>query len=353
MVFANIVKTGIAEAANCSAWRLHSWRLTKCVNGQQLVEAGWEVVVGWLKDIFRGPAPAARREQVIDVSRPIAFLAIDVETAARARDSICQIGLVAFAHDGEVSAQEILVNPGCSFEPMNTAIHGLTRDHVRDAPSFPDAYASLAPLIANQILVAHSRFDEGAISTACAIAGVPPPAARWIDSLVVAQSTWPELPDHKLPTVAAAIGHGFRHHHAVEDARASGRVLLEALKVSGIGLEAWVARSRPATRESHYGERASVRRDGALSGPLAGCCAVLTGDFSVPKGDLADMIALAGGAVAASVTRKTTLLVVGERDPSLYGGAPKSGKQLKAEQLRAAGQEIACLTERELRVLLA
>jgi hypothetical protein len=41
---------------------------------------------------------------------------------------------------------------------------------------------------------------------------------------------WPDLPNHQLHTLAAHVGHSFRHHHAAEDAEAAGQVLLAMMK---------------------------------------------------------------------------------------------------------------------------
>jgi DNA polymerase-3 subunit epsilon len=38
------------------------------------------------------------------------------------------------------------------------------------------------------------------------------------------------LPDHRLNTLAAHVGHEFRHHHAQADAEAAGRVLLAMMR---------------------------------------------------------------------------------------------------------------------------
>jgi DNA polymerase III epsilon subunit-like protein len=46
-----------------------------------------------------------------------------------------------------------------------------------------------------------------------------------------------KMPDHKLSTVATHIGHKFRHHNALDDAEAAGRVLAAIIKEHG---EAWV-----------------------------------------------------------------------------------------------------------------
>ena len=48
--------------------------------------------------------------------------------------------------------------------------------------------------------------------------------------LAVAERIWPELPDHRLNTPAAHIGHEFHHHNAQADAEAAGRMLLAMMK---------------------------------------------------------------------------------------------------------------------------
>jgi DNA polymerase-3 subunit epsilon len=52
----------------------------------------------------------------------------------------------------------------------------------------------------------------------------------------VAERIWPDLPDHRLNTLAAHIGHEFHHHHAQSDAEAAGRVLLVMMKHSNANM---------------------------------------------------------------------------------------------------------------------
>ena len=55
----------------------------------------------------------------------------------------------------------------------------------------------------------------------------------------------------------------------------------------------------------------------------------------------------AGMTVKASVTRNTTLLVVGDQDLSLLAGHTKSTKHRKAEEMIAAGHHIRIIGETE------
>ena len=52
--------------------------------------------------------------------------------------------------------------------------------------------------------------------------------------MALARRIWPELPNHKLPTVAGHIGYRFSHHHALEDAEAAAEILRAAGAIVGV-----------------------------------------------------------------------------------------------------------------------
>jgi DNA polymerase-3 subunit epsilon len=272
------------------------------------------------------------------------FVAVDVETASAGRHTICQLGAVAFHAGREVFAEEFLIDPRCGFEPFNTRLHGIAAGHVRGAPHFGEAYGRIGRLLADRIVVAHSDFDRQALSEACEQHRLPAFLCRWLDSVGVARRTWPDLRDHKLSTLADHFGIGFRHHSAVEDARLAGIVVSRAMDELGLGIEDWFA--RPKARSFSRSEK--LARVGAEEGPLVGETVVMTGDFAASKGEMADQIQAAGGSVAASVSRKTTMLVLGRQDPSTFAGKEKSSKHLRAEELLAAGQRLVIISEAEL-----
>jgi len=64
------------------------------------------------------------------------------------------------------------------------------------------------------------------------------------------------------------------------------------------------------------------------------------------RGQAEHLVEAAGGVLAANVTRKTTLLVVGKPDHrTLQAGRQISTKQARAEELKAAGQNLAIDSE--------
>lgn len=271
------------------------------------------------------------------------FVAIDVETAAGHRGSICQFGAVGFRGGEEVFAYQTLMDPACDFSPFNISIHGITAEHVRGAPTYCRSHAAIDRLLSGRIVVAHSNFDKGALGDACRENSLPPVVCRWLDTVAVARRTWPDLPNHKLKTLAQHFDHSFKHHDALEDARVSGLIMLRAMEKAGVGLDHWFA--PPRQQRSRR-----VARPGGGEGPLAGQRVVLSGDFTAPKPQIADLIAGAGGAVAASVSKRTTLLVLGR---PMTPWAVKSNKQLAVEAYIEAGYPMIIITEAELRDRLA
>ena len=86
---------------------------------------------------------------------------------------------------------------------------------------------------------------------------------------------------------------------------------------------------------------------------LAGDVVVFTGALSITRIEAADLAAQAGCTVATTVSKATTVLVVGDQDVSRLGGHDKSSKHRKAEELIANGQPIRILGESDFRAVLS
>ncbi len=162
---------------------------------------------------------------------PFRFIAIDVETAGRTNDSICQIGLCCVEEGGTMHTYSTFVDPQSKFEPFNIELHGIGPETVQDAPLFPEAYAALSELLNAYPLVQHSRYDEKAMGAACKKYELPKITSKWSDSVSIARKAWPELKGnggHGLGNLKQVFGLNFHHHDAGEDARAAATVVLLA-----------------------------------------------------------------------------------------------------------------------------
>ncbi|WP_426036455.1 exonuclease domain-containing protein [Brevundimonas sp. DC300-4] len=305
--------------------------------------------MGWAdrlaKAVFGSIPSAAPIEAVAPFEAD--FVVVDVETACSRVSSICQIGIVAFRHGAPTLEFETLIDPRDEFDDFNISIHGITDRHVRDRPHFGALHSVVEGYLSGRVTVAHSSFDRRALSAACLKHGRSDISTRWVDSVQMARRAWPDLGSHKLNLLTRHLGIPHTHHDALSDARAAGMVVVRALEVTGLSLDELAA---PVARQPR--SSGPVARQGGAEGPLTDQCIVMTGDFTVPKSAMADLIAAAGGAVTSTVSRKTTMLVLGVQDSTTFAGKDKSAKHLKAEELAAAGQLLRIVTEVELRTMI-
>lgn len=270
------------------------------------------------------------------------FVAIDVETANPNMASICQIGVAHFV-DGECAGtHSMLVDPRDWFDPELVDKHGITERDVRGQPTFDLVLPLIERAVETRLVVCHTHFDRVSFSRARAHHGLAPCDWRWLDSARVARRTWPEVAQagYGLAALGERFGINFRHHDAGEDARACGEVLLRAIAHSGISAEEWVsAINRPITPQER------ISRTGAEHGPFSGHRFAFTGALQLARADAADLVARMGADVEPSVSKKTTVLVVGDQDISKLAGHSKSGKHRKAEELIRKGVPIRIIGE--------
>jgi len=163
------------------------------------------------------------------------FISIDFETANESRVSICAAGLAVFEDGKLVESTSWLVRPpkGHGWFRMDfTECHGLTWYDIQNAPEFPViAPEFLARLTRADIVIAHNAaFDIGHLRATLNHFGMKYPEFDYLCTCHLARRVWPDLPNHRLDTLAAHIGHKFNHHNAKADAEAAGRVLLAMMK---------------------------------------------------------------------------------------------------------------------------
>ena len=272
------------------------------------------------------------------------FIVVDLETANPQMSSICQIGIVTFENGKEVDAETLLVNPQDYFDPYNVAVHGITNEHVIAAPAFSEIHSKLCERTSGQIVACHTHFDRVALAQACGKHSLNHFSCRWLDTARVARRAFSQFSrsGYGLANLANHFGISFKHHDALQDARTAGLILLKAIEETGIDVEEWVSRSNQGVFLS---ARSNVRRDGDGDGPLVGESICFTGALHVPRSMAADIAHEAGAAVESGVTKKTTLLVVGDQDLAVLNGQDKSSKHRKAEQLIETGQQLRILAE--------
>ena len=151
--------------------------------------------------------------------------------------------------------------------------------------------------------------------------------------------------------MAQNFGIKFRHHDAGEDARVAAEILLRAADTGTFDLETWAEKGPPRRATNRY--EPAIKLDGNPDGPLYGLKIVFTGKLSISRAGAAESAAQLGLFVNASVTKKTSLVVVGDQDIRKPEWGEKSGKHRKAEELIAKGLDILILSESDFLALIA
>lgn len=286
------------------------------------------------------------------------FTAIDVETANADMESICQIGLARYENGQLVEEWCQLVDPEDWFDDINVGIHGITEKSVKGQPTLPEVQERIREFLEGTVAVCHTHFDRVSVSKAYCKYGLTPINTQWLDSARVARRAWQDSSNsgYGLSTLCQKLGYVFKHHDALEDAKAAGHVLLSAIQDSGLGLDQWLDRvnQRIKLGANGSGTRSEITaRAGNPDGALRDEIIVFTGSLSMPRSQAADLAAKVGCDVASGVTKKTTILVVGDQDIRHLAGHDKSIKHRKAEELIAAGQSIRILSESDFQMLVA
>lgn len=163
---------------------------------------------------------------------PVDFTAIDFETANGSPASACAVGLARVRNSlvVERTGWLILPPPGHdSFLPFNVQLHGISRERVSRADTWPVQLPRLLDFIGSDVLVAHNAgFDLGVLAAASLATAQPLPALRSLCSLRVARRVY-RLPSYRLPLAAAEAGFTeLSHHDPLSDALAAAAIVVDA-----------------------------------------------------------------------------------------------------------------------------
>ncbi len=191
------------------------------------------------------------------------FVAFDLETTGldARTDAIIEIGAVRI-RDGQVADKfASFAQPGHLLSAKTVSLTGITDELLRDAPTPAQAVDAFLDWVGDTPLCAHNAaFDTGFIREYCRKSGrsFDP---LYFDTMILAQYLLPKLPNHKLDTVATALGlPPFQHHRAYEDADVCGQILsalLPMLRERGVERAAQINRALAGTKRGGRGRRSA------------------------------------------------------------------------------------------------
>jgi DNA polymerase-3 subunit epsilon len=271
------------------------------------------------------------------------FTAVDVETANADMASICQIGIVKYENGVLSEEWKSYVDPEDYFNRIHVSIHGIDESIVKGSPTFPELADTIRSYLEGTVVVCHTLFDRVAIHRAARRYGINPPESTWLDSAWIARRVWKECASsgYGLYDVCKMLGYDFKHHDALEDAKAAAHIVLAAINESGWDIEGWLNRVRQPIYPAVSSSGTSSRREANPERALYGEVLVFTGALSIPRREAAELAATIGCEVASGVTKRTTILVVGDQ----LAGHEESSKLRKAKDLIEKGIPIRILNE--------
>jgi DNA polymerase-3 subunit epsilon len=97
----------------------------------------------------------------LQLTRPIAFIDLETTGVNISTDRIVEIAMVKIMPDGTRQVKRKLINPQIPIPESSSAIHGITNEMVKDAPTFKQAANELKQFIDNCDLGGYNsnRFD--------------------------------------------------------------------------------------------------------------------------------------------------------------------------------------------------
>ncbi len=286
------------------------------------------------------------------------FIAIDLETANSDMASICQIG-IARCKDGVIIEEwSTYVDPEDEFDRVNVSIHGIDETAVQGYPPFPEFADTLRSYLEGNVVVCHTHFDRVALHQASERYNVDPISCTWLDSAKVVRRTWNSFArkGYGLHHMCEFLEYDFKHHDALQDAKAVVHIMVAACDETGLDINGWLKQvEMPIDCSAHRSARRSddsYACEGNPDGPLYGEVIVFTGALEVPRQEAADLAAALGCRVSTNVSKGTTLLVVGDQDLKRLAGHNKSSKHRKAEELIRMGYPIRIIKESDFLQLI-
>lgn len=162
------------------------------------------------------------------------MVVIDCETTGlnARRDRIVSFAALRIAEGLQIVEPplvDLLIDPGIEIPARATAIHGIERAHVADAPTFSQAFPSIAASLSDAVVVGHFvRFDLAIIGREAARAGQQwrEPPSFDTAGLAAALGHPPEYNDLEVLLGRLGVEHSGRRHNAADDARMAAHLFV-------------------------------------------------------------------------------------------------------------------------------
>ena len=301
------------------------------------------------------------------------FAAIDFETANPDPVSACAVGIALVRGDVITDTYSSLIRPmSGGFDKAFIAVHGITPDKVRNAPTFADIWPEIEHRCGDGLVVAHNAaFDVRILTSSTAECGLPCLAGQYLCTVQLARMLLPGLPNHKLRTLTSLFGIHLDHHNAASDAVACADLAVRLARLAGPegisqycrsfahfgcstepsfgGVCVRISLEDLAVKRLDEDEEMSLVEPAAPDGRFEGKRFVFTGELAfLSRSEAQEIVERQGGKASGSVSKKTDIVVVGNEVFDAYKRSGKTtGKLAKGVELHESGEPIRIISESE------
>ncbi len=160
------------------------------------------------------------------------FTAIDFETANEQMSSVCSLGLVT-VRKGKITDRKyrLIKPPEFRFNWRNIQVHGIQPEDVENELEFYRYWNSLKEIISEFPIIAHNAgFDIGVLNAILKTYQLENPDIEYSCSLRISRRTWKDMYSYSLGNLGRQLGYAFQHHHALEDAEMSAKLIIDSCK---------------------------------------------------------------------------------------------------------------------------
>lgn len=248
-----------------------------------------------------------------------AIVGMDFEYLITGRqDTPCQVGLILIVEDVIVLRYSSLINVPESIEGTLSYGNGITREMVKNAPSFADVIKVMESICEGATIVAHNKSTEmSVIKKACELYQIE----SWLTTAAM-EDTCKLMGGKGLQECCELHNIELKHHDALSDAEASARLYLisKGKKAKEESVRVFGKSSTVDTSHSDVYKPLSDDQVENKNTPFfGGVKTVVTGTFDnfPDRAVLKEKLKLLGADVDTSVTKKTQIVVVG------HGCGPK------------------------------
>ena len=164
------------------------------------------------------------------------IVALDFETANKRSASAISVGYAVIEENLITDYKNFLIKPEPEYNEFlkpNMRIHHITPKMVENKPTFGVIYDQyLKDVLQDAYLVAHgAAWDMRVLKSLFRVYNINTTNFKFLCTVDISTNLWPDLENHKLPTVAEALNYELKNHHdAMFDALACAKIVTAAMK---------------------------------------------------------------------------------------------------------------------------